>query len=313
MIPHLQDRAALLSEFGWIGRDAEWVALVCLHSGVFLRAQYLAFLGDPHPEHAARLVRRCGKAVAQERWSGSGLLCRIASRPVYRALGAEHLRHRRTASPAVVRRRLLSLDYVLERLDAPWLPTEREKVAGLTGAGIPEHVLPLRVYRGASSVQRRHFVQKLPIALDTYGATFVYVQAEDESPSALRTWGELHAPLWEALGHVDRKVAVVVVGRDPVRLAQAERVLDRWMSTPANPSASTSRIAQEGLRKQSEIESIRAAITKLDLVTLDRYGGLNGALARCAELETEMEAGLFPQAKPAVESGSTWRSRRVPA
>ena len=34
-------------------------------------------------------------------------------------------------------RRLLSLDYVLDHLDAPWLPTDREKVAALTAAGVP--------------------------------------------------------------------------------------------------------------------------------------------------------------------------------
>ncbi len=39
MIPHLGGRAAALAEFGWTGRDAEWLALVCLHSGAFLRRQ----------------------------------------------------------------------------------------------------------------------------------------------------------------------------------------------------------------------------------------------------------------------------------
>ena len=33
---------------------------------------------------------------------------------IYRALGAEYIRHRRDVSPAVPMRRLLSLDYLLE-------------------------------------------------------------------------------------------------------------------------------------------------------------------------------------------------------
>ena len=30
----------LLASLGWTGREAEWIALVCLHSGVFTRAQF---------------------------------------------------------------------------------------------------------------------------------------------------------------------------------------------------------------------------------------------------------------------------------
>ena len=43
LIAHLQDRAAALMAHGWTRREAEWLALVCLYSGVFLRSQYLAF------------------------------------------------------------------------------------------------------------------------------------------------------------------------------------------------------------------------------------------------------------------------------
>ena len=60
MIPHLEERAAALAPLGWTGRDAEWLAFVCLHSGVFLRSQYLTFTGETHPNEAARFVRRCG-------------------------------------------------------------------------------------------------------------------------------------------------------------------------------------------------------------------------------------------------------------
>ena len=145
MIPHLEERAAALAPLGWTGRDAEWLAFVCLHSGVFLRSQYLTFTGETHPNEAARFVRRCGNAAIEESWTGGGArtrLCRIVSRPVYRALGAEHIRHRRSASSAVLLRRLLSLDYVIEHPAEPWLVTEDEKVVALTAAGVPEAALP---------------------------------------------------------------------------------------------------------------------------------------------------------------------------
>ena len=43
MIQHLHDREKALESFGWKGREAEWIALVCLHSGVFTRAQFCYF------------------------------------------------------------------------------------------------------------------------------------------------------------------------------------------------------------------------------------------------------------------------------
>ena len=39
MIAHLQGREQALEPFGWTGRRAKWIALACLHSGVFTRAQ----------------------------------------------------------------------------------------------------------------------------------------------------------------------------------------------------------------------------------------------------------------------------------
>ena len=40
MIEHLRGRDRKLEPLGWTGPDAEWIALVCLHSGVFTRAQF---------------------------------------------------------------------------------------------------------------------------------------------------------------------------------------------------------------------------------------------------------------------------------
>ena len=39
MIAHLRGREQALEPFGWTGRQAEWIVLACLHSGVFIRAQ----------------------------------------------------------------------------------------------------------------------------------------------------------------------------------------------------------------------------------------------------------------------------------
>ena len=56
-VPTLQDRASQLAALGWTGREAEWLALVALHSGVFTRAQWRHFFADPHREMVSRFVR----------------------------------------------------------------------------------------------------------------------------------------------------------------------------------------------------------------------------------------------------------------
>ena len=171
MIAHLQGREAALEPFGWTGRQAEWIALVCLHSGVFTRTQATRFL-DTHHERARRLVHALiAQGLAAEETvpgvRGIGRVCRIFSRGLYRALGAEHIRHRRTASADVLMRRLLSLDYVIEHSGLPWLPTEPEKVAAFEALGIERELLPSRLYRGAAGDTRRYFPFKLPVALDS--------------------------------------------------------------------------------------------------------------------------------------------------
>ncbi len=314
-IPALGDRLRSLGAPGWTGRDAEWLALVCLHGGVFLRPQYLAFLGRSHPELARRFVRRCGKAAVEERWNESGLkLCRIVDRALYQERGVQRLRPRRDATPAVALRRLLALDYVIDHLDAPWLPTDDEKAAAFTAARVSKDVWPGRVYAGRDGSRRRPFIPRLPLALDAERATFVFVEPEEATQSALRNWGGQHAGLWAALLMTGRAVEVVVVGRNSERLAAAGRVLDGWVSRTAAADGRFKAVAEEvaeRVRRDEEIASIRTAIATLDGAVLAVCGGLNGAVARCAALETTAKPAT--RVKPMITSGRRWRSHRVPA
>ena len=138
-------------------------------------------------------------------------VCRIFNRRIYRALGAEGIRHRRVASSEILFRRLLSLDYVLEHPGLAWLPTESEKVRAFEVLGIERQHLPLRVYRGAVGETRHYFPLKLPIALEPGRAVFVYIDPGYETATALRSWGVAHRGLWRASRGRDLRVEVVVV------------------------------------------------------------------------------------------------------
>ena len=305
MIEHLKGREKALAEFGWTGRQAEWIALVCLHSGVFTRAQWCAFLRD-HPEQARRGVRALiEQGLAREDTTPGvgriGRVCRIFSRRLYRTLGAEDIRHRRITSPEVLLRRLLSLDYVLERAGLAWLPTEPEKVRSFEQLGIPRKRLPQRVYRGAAGETRRYFALKLPIALEADRAVFVYIDPGHWTDKGLRSWGAAHRGLWEALRRKGRAVQVVAVAREDGALERAEKVLRRWAEGTGTKTRSNDPSAAR------EYARIKRAVLNGDKATLDAYGGVTPALKRAIELQSSSQSRSF---RLGIDGDSTWLSKR---
>ena len=134
MIAHLRGRERELEALGWTGQDAEWIALVCLHSGVFTRAQFCQYFDTANRVRAQRFVQTLveRRQAIESEWplvNGGAKTCRISSKPIYRALGSSRTSATGDkASNPVVMRRLLSLDFVLEHPGMNWLPAEAEKV-----------------------------------------------------------------------------------------------------------------------------------------------------------------------------------------
>ena len=304
MTLHLKGREKVLEAFGWSGRKAEWIALVCLHSGVFTRRQATRFL-DTHHDRARRMVHALiAQGLAAEETvpgiRGIGRVCRIYARRLYRAFGAEHIRHRRAASPQVLMRRLLSLDYVIEHLDLPWLPTEPEKIAAFEALGIERNLLPSRLYRGAAGDTRRYFPIKLPVALDAKRAVFVYAEPGHDTVSGLRSWGTAHRGLWSALRRRGHSVEAVAVGRTRRETERARRVLGRWSKASGR--------GEEDPQVRDELARIERAIHRGATEVLDEYGGLQAALKRSVALEKEArrQAG-----QGGLRRARTWRTRRL--
>ena len=306
MIAHLKGREQALETFGWTGRHAEWIALASLHSGVFTRAQVSDWLGV-HPRTARRFVRAMMDRRLAARDAAGGLnVCRICARGVYRALGAEDIRHRRTASTEVLLRRLLSLDYVIEHADLPWLPTEDEKVGAFEALGIERGILPARVYRGAAGNTRRHFPVKLPVALDARRAVFVYADPSHGTSTALRSWGRAHHALWEALGRRGRSVEAVAVVRTVKEFERCRTILGNWTRASDAPGPSEARESGEAARR--EIARIEQAIRDADDTVVAEHGGLQGCLVRIVELKDRLRS-VRPTAR--IDRFEVWRSKRL--
>ena len=232
---------------------------------------------------------------------GRAKACRIFSKEIYRKLGIENVRHRRDADDSVMLRRLLSLDYVPENPELPWLPTEQEQVAFLDLLGIDRRRLPHRVHLGAVGSQTRYFALKLPIAGDAATVTFVYVDPGHQTDSELHSWGAAHRALWDALRKKGRQVRVIGIAAEHETVERTERVLRAWSAVvPGEPS--------EGLTAAAEIKAIGAAMDHRDREFLAQYGGFAEAAKRSVELQR------FPEAKVtegvSIDDYSTWRATR---
>ena len=315
MIAHLHDREKALELFGWKGREAEWIALVCLHSGVFTRSQFCFYFEGARKNRASRFVRDLvdrGLAVedALPNKRGGAKACRISNKEIYRVLGIENVRHRREADDSVMLRRLLSLDYVLEHPQFSWLPTEPEKVGFFESLGIDRRRIPHRVYQGAVGKQTRYFALKLPIAVAAKTATFAYVDPGKDTDTERRSWGAAHEWLWRALRGKVVQVRAVVIGADHTATRRSKAALQSWSNGASEQGVQKAEgPTQDDPAVKAEMQQIEYVMRRGDRARLSKYGGFQGATLRLIELRK------FPQSKGAsgasIDSYDTWVSRRL--
>ena len=305
MIEHLRGRDRKLEPLGWTGDDAEWITLVCLHSGVFTRAQFCHYFNAKRMT-ALRFVKTLiERRVAVEThlvpFNGGGKTCRILSKAIYKALGVENIRHRRDASQPLVMRRLLSLDFVLEHTAMNWLPAEPEKLEFFEKLGLPLRLIPRRIYYGVAGNQKRYFALKLPLAVEPEIITFVYVDPGHQTHTELHAWGAAHGPLWDALRKKGRQVRVIGIGVENAIVDRTHRVLEKWAAAPSGAS-------HEGPTPKQEINAIDEAMNHDDEEFLAPYGGFGGAMKRLGVLykmpEAEVTEGV------SIDDYWTWRAVR---
>ena len=305
MIEHLRGRDRKLEPLGWTGHDAEWIALVCLHSGVFTRAQFCHYFGLWRSAAQRFVQTLLDRRAAVEHdlisFNGGGKTCRISSKAIYQALGVENIRHRRKASNTLVMRRLLSLDFVLEHTAMNWLPAEPEKVGFFEKLGLPLRLIPRRIYYGVAGNQKRYFALKLPLAVEPKIVTFAYVDPGHQTDTELHAWGAAHGPLWDALRKKGRQVRVIGIAVENATVDRTARVLEAWAAAePGTPD--------EGLTPKQEIKAIEEAMKLDDWTFFERYGGRGPAMKRAVALMDLPEAKVTEGVS--IDDYSTWRAVR---
>ena len=278
--PHLDGRVETLAkELDLPADTAEWLAVAALHSGCFLRTQ-LPFYSNQDRKAVARFTRKLTEQnlIVEMPVDELGLLYRITSRRIYRALGADNIRHRRLASWPIMHRRLLALDYVLDHPELPWLPTEAEKMACFEALAIPRNELPSRLYGGVIGKTKRYFANKHPIAVDSHAkaALFVYLDSDEQTTQGLGNWRDEHAALWARLYDLGFGLSIVHAGRHPNLSTKVRRLFQSWAVIP---------VAAANVKEvEAERRQLRAALLKDDEAALEEFGGFDTAFQRATEL-----------------------------
>ena len=289
MIPHLQEREKPLEPLGFTAQEAEWITLVCLHSGIFMRDQVAFYLKKGDRFTGRRFVQTLietkvsGRSVAAEELKDGRLICRIFGKQIYRALDLSNVRHRRDASTEVTRRRLLSLDFVLDHPDLAWLPTEQDKVSCFYQLGIEPDLLPRRIYDGRANGLIHYSPIKMPLAVEQDRAIFVYIDPGMSTRSE-HSWGTAQAnKLRGSRGHLGTEIS-----------GPAQRVLQSWG-------------AGNTAEAEQEAEALRQAIADADWDTIDHHGGLDAIMDKIDQLKQKTPAS---SGAALIDDFRVWGSRR---
>jgi len=203
----LDERVHALATLGFSERQTRFITLVALHSGFCLRRQYAAFAGLQPGAGVRDFLDRLVTRRLARRFGfrpDRGHVYHLHNSSIYGAIGQDDNRNRRRSSPALIARKLMLLDFVLQHQDTEWYATEADKVALFTGRfGVARSSLPRRTYRSRQTAVAptvRHFIHKLPIGLSGQPAvpSFVFL-VTDTRGHAFTQFVRDHVPLLNQL------------------------------------------------------------------------------------------------------------------
>lgn len=302
----VDEHLAALGTLGFTARQTRFLATVALHGGYCLRRQFTAFAGIKHGKNIRaffeELVRRRLVETTQPR-ADRGRVYHVTSRSLYGLLGQDEGRHRRVASAALIARRIMILDHVLDRPAVDWLATGADKVQYFRQLGVQDDVLPSQRV-GASKrtpSAQRYFLDRLPIAAGD-APVFVYL-ALDLTGKGLRQFLEGHAALLARLS----AWTVRVVGVHGASLAAAQAAFARRQQpTVLSAPATTDELAWLLETRQRLVGDL----TSVSVASIHRYRALRDTLGE-STIE-RLAADWQRHGSAAIEAFITSSRHRVP-
>lgn len=214
-----------LKKLGYTEREAAFLYLVGIHSGYFLRRQYLAFIKREDGAMVQRFFEKSiglGHARPIEYATGRHIY-HLKSKLIYRILGQEDSQNRRAKGDRQIKARLMQLDYLLDHFGGQFLETSDQRVRFFEDKlKIPTEALPQARYQNVGSPL--YFPDRFPVSVEQEpgqsvpSVSFVFIDDGLRSISAFVGFLEQNAQLLAAL----HRAEVIYAADNSRNFAEAE-------------------------------------------------------------------------------------------
>ena len=203
-------RVEPLVQFGYSSEEIAFLDMVTAHSGYFVPNQFLDFTvqkkGRALHEFTDKLIGL--KHASFHSYRNGARVYHVFSRKLYRALGRDNVRTRRTHALEYIRTRLVTLDFVLANQPYKFLEGEVEKVSFLRNRfKIQTEDLPCRIYCNPRNSRStiRYFVDRFPMFWTSNGTseecfvTFTFIDSGQLTIQPFVTHLSSYKPLFSGL------------------------------------------------------------------------------------------------------------------
>ncbi len=276
-----QDRIEALQRFGYDADESRFLCIAALHSGYFLRRQYLTFIRGTKGWKDVTLLNKLKENdhCRITAYRHNRMVYHLSAKPLYDALGEKDNRNRRERQPSTIKNKLMGLDFVLEHPQYHYLATEREKLDYfLETIKLRPENLPTRWYasphgRGSTA---KHFVDKNPLFLSVAGGLatasvvhFCYVDEGLQSTDGFATYLSQYAGLLAALPDF----RVIYIAQHSGLLGSARRVFQAFSERQSQSSGAPGDPATRQLLDHFEARHQYQAqdFSRFDTAALIRY------------------------------------------
>src|SRR5216683_1392555 len=199
-----------LRKLGYTERESAFLYLVGIHSGYFLRRQFLGFIEREDGAMAQRFLQKTIEIqhVLPIEYAAGRHIYHLKSKLIYRIFGAEDSHNRRMKGDRQIKARLMQVDYIVDHLGESFLKTTRQKMVFFhEKLKIPAESLP-RMQFGGNGVPC-YFPDRFPIAViqepnqSAPSVTLTFLDDGLRSVSAFIRWLDQHALLLRCLDRAE--------------------------------------------------------------------------------------------------------------
>ena len=234
------ERVSTVAALGFTERQAAFLVLVMLHSGVCMGRQYCTFAGIVRGQKMADFFQKLtAKRYATPYPCGhnKARIFHVHSARLYDAIGQRNVRFRKRSALARAIERVMLLDHLIAHRTFTWLGAEQDKVAHfLTTTSVRREELPRLTFGRGADVTVRYFPDKLPVGVSPDGRSYVLLYLLSQSVADdFRMFLRRHAELLRGLPTWSIRL-LVPTGVEPEVVAAYEAAFREELGTPLHPT-----------------------------------------------------------------------------